>query len=478
MAVDCVMTKGKIQMFGFGIPSKGFYAIEIPEPRVYQIQTAGIVIVLEGEADEDKLNEELRLVVNDKWDFKPRMMTRNEFLVVFPDKGTLETFSRFAGFNLSIYNLKVQIVKSNVDPTTSSVLQTCWVRISNIPPIAREESVVRELASLVGQPVVVDELSLIREEHVRVKVNCRDPLAIRCVIEIFFNKVGHEVELVLEGSLGMNLDTRGSLSGSGSKDKKSRKKDRGDAGNSKKKKKSDKFDRFGNVDKEQDSSYGGSQDAMEQDDLEQVKNLPISAYHPNCGVMKVTTLIKDNLVNQHVWDPADVMIQQSAISEQQKGFPKDAYVVQNQEEKLKSVGESEEQVIQKKDMCDLQFFVQGGMDTYLMDKRQESELITTEYVAGGDGESLDKISQLNHINGGPQSYEPKQKVVDSNQESKLIAGVLDDDEAGELGIVTQESEVEFGDMDFFHDDDMTEDLEQTWISSSKKKAKKKTEAWW
>ena len=118
------------------------------------------------------------------------------------------------------------------------------------------------------------------------------------------------------------------------------------------------------------------------------------------------------------------------------------------------------------------------MDTYLMDKRQESELITTEYVAGGDGESLDKISQLNHINGGPQSYEPKQKVVDSNQESKLIAGVLDDDEAGELGIVTQESEVEFGDMDFFHDDDMTEDLEQTWISSLKKKAKKKTEAWW
>lgn len=148
MAVDCG-TKGEIQMFGFGIPSKGFYSIQILETRVHQVQAAGVVIVLEGDADEDKINEELRLVVDDKWDFKPRRMSSNEFLVVFPDKGTPETFSRFAGFDLSIYNLKVKISKSNVDPTTS-VLQTCWVRISNIPPIAREESVVKEIASLVG----------------------------------------------------------------------------------------------------------------------------------------------------------------------------------------------------------------------------------------------------------------------------------------------------------------------------------------
>jgi len=232
MAVDCGMAKGKIQMFGFGIPSKGFYSIEIPETRVHQIQGAGVVIVLEGDADEDKINVELRLVVNDKWDFKPRKMTNNEFLVIFPDKGTLETFSRFAGFDLSIYNLKVKITKSNVDPTTSSVLQSCWVRISNIPPIAREESVVRELASLVGQPVMVDELSLIREEPVRVKVNCRDPSVIRCVIEIFFNKVGHEVKFISEGSLGMNLDPRGGPPGTGKKDDKSERKDQRDADSS------------------------------------------------------------------------------------------------------------------------------------------------------------------------------------------------------------------------------------------------------
>ena len=60
----------------------------------------------------------------------------NEFLVIFPDKGTLEKKFRFTSFELSIYKLKVRISKSTADPATSSMLQTCWVRISNIPRTA------------------------------------------------------------------------------------------------------------------------------------------------------------------------------------------------------------------------------------------------------------------------------------------------------------------------------------------------------
>lgn len=74
----------------------------------------------------------------------------NEYLVVFPDRGTLGNFSKFAGFDLSIYNLKVKVSKSSLDPDTSSMLKTCWVPISNVPNIAREEITVKELASLVG----------------------------------------------------------------------------------------------------------------------------------------------------------------------------------------------------------------------------------------------------------------------------------------------------------------------------------------
>jgi hypothetical protein len=83
------------------------------------------------------------------------------------------------------------------------------VQISNIPPFAREETTVKEIATLIGQPLVVDEWSLIRDEPVRVKVNCRDPMAIRCGIEIFFNIIGHNIKFIAEGDGGMRLDPRG-----------------------------------------------------------------------------------------------------------------------------------------------------------------------------------------------------------------------------------------------------------------------------
>lgn len=125
MAAECNLTKRNIQLFGFDILGQGFYSMEIPEAQVKYSQTTGIVHVLEGNVNEDKLNEELRLVVDDKWNFQARRMTDTEFLVVFPDKGTLETFTRFADFDLSIYNLNVKISKSSIDPSTSSVLHTC-----------------------------------------------------------------------------------------------------------------------------------------------------------------------------------------------------------------------------------------------------------------------------------------------------------------------------------------------------------------
>jgi hypothetical protein len=47
----------------------------------------------------------------------------------------------------------VKIIKTNVDPAASSVLQSAWVRISGIPSFAKkEEWVVNEIASLVGEP--------------------------------------------------------------------------------------------------------------------------------------------------------------------------------------------------------------------------------------------------------------------------------------------------------------------------------------
>lgn len=57
---------------------------------------------------------------------------------------------------MSLYGLKGKLEKASRDPVTSSVLQTVWIKIHKVPDIAREVNIVKEIASLVAEPLVVD----------------------------------------------------------------------------------------------------------------------------------------------------------------------------------------------------------------------------------------------------------------------------------------------------------------------------------
>lgn len=72
------------------------------------------------------------------------------------------------------------------------------MKISGIPIPAKTMEIVREIASIVGGPIEVDEISLMRVDPVRVKVNCRDPASINCFVEIFINIVGFEIRFEAE----------------------------------------------------------------------------------------------------------------------------------------------------------------------------------------------------------------------------------------------------------------------------------------
>ena len=85
--------------------------------------------VIEGEAIEEKIADELRNLVNEKWDFQVRKFTSNEFRVAFPDQPTLDTFSNLSEIVLAIHGLKVKISKSMVEPAASAVLQPAWTKI-------------------------------------------------------------------------------------------------------------------------------------------------------------------------------------------------------------------------------------------------------------------------------------------------------------------------------------------------------------
>ena len=202
MAAECAsFHKREIMMYGFGIPGQGFYSMEIPY-KGDKAQHGGLIVVQEGEATEEKLEEELKNLVKAYWNLQVRQATRVEFRAIFPDQGSLETFSKLSKVVLAIHGLRVKISKSTIDPAASSVLQSAWVKIIGVPSFAREEEIIKEITALVAEPVKVDEFSLLRDEPVRVRVNCRDPSKLRGFVEIFFNGVGYEIKFQVEGNQG------------------------------------------------------------------------------------------------------------------------------------------------------------------------------------------------------------------------------------------------------------------------------------
>lgn len=74
--------------------------------------------------------------------------------------------------------------------------------IHKVPGIARDVENVKEIACLMIEPLVVDELSLIKEGPVKVKGRCRNPAAVNGSIEVFFNGTGILLRFKVEDAKG------------------------------------------------------------------------------------------------------------------------------------------------------------------------------------------------------------------------------------------------------------------------------------
>ncbi|CAN6334410.1 unnamed protein product [Urochloa humidicola] len=87
---------------------------------------------------------------------------------------------------------------SQRDPAATSALQTGWVQMTNVPTRALNVEAVTLIAELAGDVVAVDEVSLIKEGPVRVKLMGRDISSIRGILEIFVDGVGYDIKFTPE----------------------------------------------------------------------------------------------------------------------------------------------------------------------------------------------------------------------------------------------------------------------------------------
>ena len=222
-------------------------------------------------------------------------LDKNEFSATFPDQISLNTFSKLTTVGLALYGYEVKISKTNVDPDASSVLQSTWIRIGGVPSFARKVDVIKEITSLVAEPIKVDEFSLLRDEPVRVRLNSRNPANLKGFVEIFFNGVGYEIKFWTEGTSN-SARIRDATSGSGNPN------DRNDGADKRnedyqKHRKVDKAEETNrNLDKDLETSQGESQDDSMEDLIKDGSPMeadfpdPIAAFHPEIGLIQIDSL--------------------------------------------------------------------------------------------------------------------------------------------------------------------------------------------
>ena len=75
-----------------------------------------------------------------------------------------------------------------------------WVLLSNVPDPARNVEAVTFIAELAGEVIVVDEVSLIKEGLIIVKLQARDISKLRGFLEVFILGVGYEIKITPKAS--------------------------------------------------------------------------------------------------------------------------------------------------------------------------------------------------------------------------------------------------------------------------------------
>lgn len=115
--------------------------------------------------------------------------------MIFPDIASHGLCTRSDEITLALNKLAVDIFELKLDPKAVADLDTAWILIAGHPDIVRSERVIHNMARILGKVVVVDELSLRKEEEVRVKTKCLDSDKLCATLCVFFNDLGYDLKI-------------------------------------------------------------------------------------------------------------------------------------------------------------------------------------------------------------------------------------------------------------------------------------------
>nr|XP_051196779.1 uncharacterized protein LOC127310119 [Lolium perenne] len=204
----------RLQSMGHAITGGGFYNIEAEPLRGGQApgEVFAAIISFKGKPlSEEQLSDELKHLVDELWDWQVRKLSEVEFSVAFPSRETLRLSTGSGKLHLPLSETDMVIREAFIAPRPSVVLPSTWVRMTGVSEDLMTKERLMAMFVMVGRPMDVDELSLMKRdtEPVRMRFQCRYPERIKGTVPVFVNGEGFTV--------GVQAETppRGGAGGSG-----------------------------------------------------------------------------------------------------------------------------------------------------------------------------------------------------------------------------------------------------------------------
>jgi hypothetical protein len=173
-----------------------------------------LLTVVEGVATEEIIEKELNYLFKGRTGWTISHLGENEFILHFPSEELRFELTKFKSFEFATVAIKAKVEPTKLEKEVVSILEETWVKATSFPTKARKKDIIREISYLVGDPIEVDEDSLLKGRVVRVKVWCKDPMKIVGSTLVYFNKQGHMItwwsEILETMKARKSLDTKSS----------------------------------------------------------------------------------------------------------------------------------------------------------------------------------------------------------------------------------------------------------------------------
>jgi hypothetical protein len=112
---------------GYGCDGVGFTCCDVPEEELLPpTPNAALVILENGSLSVEQMEEELKDLVDEDWDWHVQKLNESDFAMFFPSKESLRMAIRGGGLTLPSSKLHVIVATNSGDPAAAEQLVEVW----------------------------------------------------------------------------------------------------------------------------------------------------------------------------------------------------------------------------------------------------------------------------------------------------------------------------------------------------------------